>query len=728
MRKGKCDNWVGQNLKTIGEMTMLVLLFAGSASAAILTVDDSGGAMYTRIQDAINASSDGDTIMVAPGLYTENVAVKRSISLIGAGSEYTTVRSTSSNNHVFNISVDRVNVSAFTILGATGSERSGINIVRSNYNNISDNLLRDNSNGILLSYSNGNILNNNIVLNNTYGINIRYSMDNILNGNNATLCYFTIYLYLSNNNTLNNNHALNSTDGIVLDQSSNNMLMDNIGSNNTYDGITLGFDSNNNTLTGNIASSNLRYGIIAGSSNYNNTFNGNNVFNNFQGIYLFGVNNSHLSSNSADSNAGYGIFLGYSSNNNTLNGNIARDNNWGIALSVANDTILVGNNLSSNRFDGIFLGSSTNVTVNGNSILNNSYGIEVNAAYNNSIYNNYFNNTDNFHLSNALFSNSWNFTKTPGTNIIGGFFISGNLWANPEGTGFSQTCMDSNRDGICDSKYTMPSYMDNTDYLPLAMPMGTIKGNVTNATDGSLISGAFVSLNYILYNATSYTDGNFTIYSVPTSSYFITTTASGYAPNITGINVTRGTNIRDIQLQQCRNIFSDVDCSYWGYMYIMTLYDRSVTSGYPDGTFKPENQITRAEIATFIVRAMGLTYSGSGQTDFPDVPTSHWAYNFVMAAKQNGIVSGYPDGTFKPDNQVSRAEISVMVTRAKSWTYSGGLSDFPDVPSSHWSYPYVMTVKEKNIVGGYPDGTFKPDNQATRAENSVMVTKMMLWE
>jgi hypothetical protein len=326
--------------------------------------------------------------------------------------------------------------------------------------------------------------------------------------------------------------------------------------------------------------------------------------------------------------------------------------------------------------------------------------------------------------SNSI--NNWNTSKTLGTNIIGGEYTGGNIWANPGGTGYSQTCADVGSDGICDSPYVLDA--NNTDYLPLAyfVVTGNMTGNVTNESDSSPISGALVNLSNGQNNI-SLSDGIYTINQVPIGSYFMMTTASGYAPNITSINVTEGTNVKDIQLEKCRNdFFSDINCGHWGYVYIKYLYAHNITSGYPDGTFKPENQITRAEVAAFIIRAMNLSYTG-GLTDFPDVPNTHWSYPFVMAAKQNGIISGYPDGRFKPDNKVTRSEISVMVTNARDWTYSGGLTDFPDVPNTHWSYPYVMAVKEKNIVGGYPDGTFKPDNSATRAENSVMISKMMLW-
>ncbi|MBW6518661.1 MAG: S-layer homology domain-containing protein, partial [ANME-2 cluster archaeon] len=256
---------------------------------------------------------------------------------------------------------------------------------------------------------------------------------------------------------------------------------------------------------------------------------------------------------------------------------------------------------------------------------------------------------------------------------------------------------------------------------------GNAAADVVVTASGDPIEGALVKLTaYPQYNGTTDVNGDYTINNVPVGSYFMLTTHPDYAPNITSINSTTGINIKNITLDVCRDNFSDVGCVFWGYVYVMYLYDNGVTSGYPDGTFKPDNQISRAETATFIVRAMNLTYTG-GLTDFSDVPPTHWAYQYIMAAKQNGIVGGYPDGTFLPDNLVSRAEISVMVSRARGWSFSGIGVDFIDVPSTHWSYPYVMTVKEKGVVGGYPDGTFLPDNRASRAETSVMTSRMRLW-
>jgi hypothetical protein len=202
-------------------------------------------------------------------------------------------------------------------------------------------------------------------------------------------------------------------------------------------------------------------------------------------------------------------------------------------------------------------------------------------------------------------------------------------------------------------------------------------------------------------------------------TYIVTYNVNDSSHNA-AVQVTRTVNV----VYPCAPSFSDVPCTHWAYSSIEYLKAHGVTSGYPDLTFKPDNQITRAEIATFMVMAMGLTYTG-GETAFPDVPSTHWAYSFIMAAKQHGIVSGYPDGTFKPDNLVTRTEISVMVTLSRSWTYGGTVPDFTDVPTTFWGYPYIMASKEHGVIGGYPDGTFKPNNQASRAEASLMTENMM---
>jgi parallel beta-helix repeat protein len=206
------------------------------------------------------------------------------------------------------------------------------------------------------------------------------------------------------------------------------------------------------TATGAGSFSNV--GIKVTSSS--NTLIGNNASNNWLGIYVVGGsldssnNNNTLSGNKA-SNNDYGISLGQFSSNNTLSGNNASNNIYGISLGwYSNYNTLIGNVARSNSQVGIYLDGSSN----------------------NKIYNNIFNNTNNYEIhASSPNINTWNTTKQSSPNIIGGSNLGGNFWANPGGTGFSQTCMDSNSDGICDSAYEVwPNniYNLNIDYLPLA--------------------------------------------------------------------------------------------------------------------------------------------------------------------------------------------------------------------------------------------------------------------
>jgi parallel beta-helix repeat protein len=132
---------------------------------------------------------------------------------------------------------------------------------------------------------------------------------------------------------------------------------------------------------------------------------------------------------------------------------------------TSSDNTLSGNNASNND-NGIVLSDSSNNTMSGNNVYsNNDYGIVLSDSSNNKIHNNIFNNSKNFFVSDSNI-NAWNTTRQSGTNIIGGPYLGGNFWANPNGSGFSQTCPDVNGDGICDKSYILDA--NNIDYLPFA--------------------------------------------------------------------------------------------------------------------------------------------------------------------------------------------------------------------------------------------------------------------
>ncbi len=98
---------------------------------------------------------------------------------------------------------------------------------------------------------------------------------------------------------------------------------------------------------------------------------------------------------------------------------------------------------------------------------------------------------------------------------------------------------------------------------------------------------------------------------------------------------------------------------------IQKLWERGLIKGYPDGTFRPEANISRAEVSVLLAQANRLSLSRPAVSPFRDVPFTHWAYSYIVALKEKGIITGYPDGTFKPDIYVTRSELSVLLFRAK---------------------------------------------------------------
>ncbi len=252
--------------------------------------------------------------------------------------------------------------------------------------------------------------------------------------------------------------------GVYVDPIAINVTVKNLTVTDWYYGIYLHY-SRNNTLSGNHARSNS-YGILMDHST-NNTLDSNTaILNRYDGIYLFSSGNNILSNNTAMSNPGNGIFVYSFSENNMLINNKVSGSSYGIGVyTYGNKNILKDNNISNNII-GITLSTSSNYnTLSGNTVVNSSnYGIYLWNSSINTLYNNYFNNTNNA-WDNGY--NNWNTTKSGGKNIIGGPYLGGNFWAHPNGTGFSQTCLDIDRDGICDSSYVLDA--NNTDYLPLSM-------------------------------------------------------------------------------------------------------------------------------------------------------------------------------------------------------------------------------------------------------------------
>ena len=128
--------------------------------------------------------------------------------------------------------------------------------------------------------------------------------------------------------------------------------------------------------------------------------------------------------------------------------------------------------------------------------------------------------------------------------------------------------------------------------------------------------------------------------------------------------------------------FSDVTQGDWFYEYVNCLYCRGAISGYADGTFRPNSNTTRGQMAKIIVLAYAIDIYIPNTPTFTDVPADHPFYQYIETAVHNGIVSGYADGTFRPGNNVTRGQLSKIVVIAAGWTLlNPPTPSFSDVPT-----------------------------------------------
>ena len=147
--------------------------------------------------------------------------------------------------------------------------------------------------------------------------------------------------------------------------------------------------------------------------------------------------------------------------------------------------------------------------------------------------------------------------------------------------------------------------------------------------------------------------------------------------------------------------------------------------GYTGGTFGPERNMTRAEVTTMFARLLteqieaDKTYSNT----FTDVPKGYWAADYIGYMQQFGIITGYSDGSFRPDAPVTRAEFAAIASRFEKLTE--GSKSFTDVPDTYWAARYINFAATRGWVTGYSDGTFKPENPITRAEVAAVTCRLL---
>ncbi|HZK01560.1 MAG TPA: S-layer homology domain-containing protein, partial [Anaerovoracaceae bacterium] len=173
--------------------------------------------------------------------------------------------------------------------------------------------------------------------------------------------------------------------------------------------------------------------------------------------------------------------------------------------------------------------------------------------------------------------------------------------------------------------------------------------------------------------------------------------------------------------------FKDIR-GHWAEQYIEKSVAQGIIKGYVDGRFLPDEKVTRAEFVSMLNRALGNTSTSS--IKFNDVGRDAWFYNDVTKSVTSGFVSGFGDGTFKPNSKITRQEAAVMLARIiPSYGYSSNLKKFTDYPKiSDWAYESMSKVSGKGYISGYTDGKVHPLDSLTRAQAAKIISDIIVNE
>ena len=167
---------------------------------------------------------------------------------------------------------------------------------------------------------------------------------------------------------------------------------------------------------------------------------------------------------------------------------------------------------------------------------------------------------------------------------------------------------------------------------------------------------------------------------------------------------------------------SDISGS-WAKDLIIRMSAMRIVNGYPDGRFLPEKGVSRAEFVTLLTKTLGWAQQAPGTGFGDDIP--EWAAGSIGAAVNRGIVQGYPDGTFRPDKNISRAEMAVIMDKALDLPDSSqpsNYTDWRDIQS--WAIQAIRDTKDTGIMEGN-EGLFRPNDTANRAEAAAVMSRIL---
>ncbi len=252
------------------------------------------------------------------------------------------------------------------------------------------------------------------------------------------------------------------------------------------------------------------------------------------------------------------------------------------------------------------------------------------------------------------------------------------------------------------------------DHVPVKGRVEVIPGDEDQAPAGP------ISLKINGINAPVNADGSFNV-EAP---------VDGYGKKLVAIEASDSAG--DLLAQDVRLIrltsFADVPEGYWAKMPIENDATVGLVEGYPDKTFRPEQALTRAELATLLVRAKGIKIpEGQARQIFKDVKKDYWAAKYIEVAQSQGLVKGYPDKTFRPNNKINKVEGIVVMARFDDLKLAA-VDEKPywDIPTNHWAAKYIQAAKDNGMLKFIERNKLRPKEQLARAESVEMLSKTQL--
>ncbi|SFQ22543.1 S-layer homology domain-containing protein [Salibacterium halotolerans] len=174
------------------------------------------------------------------------------------------------------------------------------------------------------------------------------------------------------------------------------------------------------------------------------------------------------------------------------------------------------------------------------------------------------------------------------------------------------------------------------------------------------------------------------------------------------------------------DMYSDINADFWAVNEISHLTNENIIKGYMDGTFRPNEPIKRVQAAKIITGALDLSTENRPDAGFDDISSDYYGKAYIDTVADEGIMMGHGD-EFNPNDTLTRAQMAVVLERAFGFEAQGSDASFTDISSDYWAHDGIHAVVSAGLASGYPDDTFRPGNETTRAQFSVFISNTLDW-